>query len=308
MLVPSKRRIPWMPISALMTCLLLIQTIHVRRLHEEGDQAATYRFPETFRFETPYFGLTYAGESGNFIDDRILQYGAFEKPELYLLRKIVGQRKGLVFLDIGANVGTHSLFMSQLVERVHAVEPFPPVLAKLHHNLDLNHLTNVTVHPVGFGNEKRLLPFHAPPNRNLGIGSFSRDIAERWEGSVAKADTAQQLSLEIGDEYLQQQGVTRIDIAKVDIEGYEKFALQGLRQTLLRNRPCVLLELNIGKEEGFHSLQELESAFPPRYRFYQIVSYLSDLQSGTYKLKSLSRLPEESGNLLAIPEEHSVHF
>lgn len=308
----KRRAIPWMGISVVIACLLLAQTRELERLRVEVTRLSTYSFPEKFRFETPYFGLTYAGESGIFIDDRILQYGAFEKPELFLLEKLVGQRKNVVFLDVGANSGTYSLFMSRVAEKVYAVEPFPPALAKLRHNLEINHLTNVEVHPVGFGREKGQLPFYAPPTINLGVGSFSEEFANIWRDPAATRDADQQLPLEIGDHYLQQRGIERVDIVKVDIEGYEKYALQGLRQTLLQSRPCVLMELNMKNAEGFRSLQDLKGVFPPGYRLYQVVSSLSDLRTGAYVLKEMSRVPEavekgrEQINVLGVPEEQAL--
>lgn len=298
----SRRVFPWISLCVVTTGLLFKQMSELEALREK----LLYSFPAKFQFQTPYFGLIYSGESRNFIDDRILQFGAFEKPELFLLRKIAGERKGLVFLDVGANTGAYSLFMSQVAEKVHAVEPFPPVLAKLRRNIELNQLTNVMVHPVGFGKERGSLTFYAPPDSNLGVGSFSNDFAEEWRGGQARALVDELLPLEIGDEYLQRHGITRVDILKIDIEGYEKFALQGLSQTLRSNRPYVLMEFNTRNVEGFHSLTELENIFPPQYIFYSVISGLSDLRNGSYRLELLSRIPGGQANVLAVPREHGI--
>lgn len=269
------------------------------------NQGCINSYSEKFSFKAPYFGLQYAGESGNLIDDHILQYGAFEKSELFLLRDIVGGRRDLVFLDIEANTGGYSLFMAPLVAKVHAVEPFPPVLVKLRYNVALNQLGNVAIHPVGFGKERGSLPFYAPPDFNRGIGTFSGEFAEK-SARDDRSSGVEQLPLERGDSYLQQQGVERVDIVKVDIEGYEKLALQGLSEILGKSRPYVLMELNIVNSEGFHSFEELQGVFPQRYSLYEVRRSSADLRDGGYSLKPLSALPERQCNVLAVPEERRV--
>lgn len=294
-----KKLLPWILLS-MVSCVIILAQGRIIGQHERG---LFPRYPKSFRFEMPYFGFVYTGESGNWIDDRVLQFGAFEKPELFLLREIVADQRGFIFLDVGANTGLYTLFMAPLVERVHAVEPFPPVLQKLRAHIEKNHLKNVDVHPVGFGNQKGSLLFHAPPQANHGVGSFSSDFADGWRASDGQQFLDGQLPLEIGDQYLEEHSVGQIDVMKLDIEGYEKLALQGLKQTLLKSRPYILMELNTLNVEGFHSLEELEATFPPNYRFFAIKYNLEDLDTGHYELEPLMRLPSRQINILAVPHD-----
>jgi len=77
-------------------------------------------------FTQDFFGIEYQGNLNNNIDFNIHFYGAFEKPLLFFLRDALAslQKENTVFVDIGANIGQHSLFMSRLVSHVHAFEPF----------------------------------------------------------------------------------------------------------------------------------------------------------------------------------------
>jgi len=304
----SRSVLPWIFLSSIMAALLWRQSNELLLVRQELESRFYYSFPEKFRFQAPYFGLTYTGEAGNFIDNRILQFGAFEKSELFLLRKIVGSRKDLVFLDVGANTGGYTLFMSPLVGKVHAIEPFPPVLDRLRQNVELNQLKNVEIHSVGFGKDKGVLPFYAPPEVNHGVGSFSQEFVELWQWRqwVNSASAIEHLPLERGDVYLQQHGIERVDILKVDIEGYEKLALQGLSETLQRSRPHVVMELNTRNSEGFHSLEELKGVFPPQYALYEISIDALAQKTGGYELKPLSKLPGGQINILAVPSEQGI--
>jgi hypothetical protein len=103
----SKRALPWMLVSIAAGVVILAQNREIRRSSECFIDSAAAKF----RFEVGYFGLKYTGESGNLIDGHVLKFGAFEKPELFLLKRLVADSKDIVFLDIGALFsGTPQLF------------------------------------------------------------------------------------------------------------------------------------------------------------------------------------------------------
>jgi FkbM family methyltransferase len=248
-------------------------------------------------FRADLFGMTYLGEKRNLIDAHILKYGAHEKPELYFLRSVIG---GGVFLDVGANTGQHSLFMSRYAKEIHAFEPYEPVLARFREMVKLNGITNVAIHPMGLGSEDAKLPFYEPPPDNQGVGSF----VQGWDGNKASGKA---LAIVNGDRELKRLGVGRIDLVKMDIEGYEKPALEGLRETLIKSRPIIVFELSTGLNNPlrFESLAELERLFPERYGFL----VLEDLNpySGAYRLRRLERvLVNEQHNVVAYPLEKEV--
>jgi hypothetical protein len=119
-------------------------------------------------------GYKYQGKTGDFIDDHILAYGAYEKDVLYFMKDFVLARANpdAVFLDVGASEGQHSLFMSRLVNQVHAFEPFPPVAERFRGLIRLNGFTNIHLHEVGLGAKHAVVPFFAPPDKNSGSGTF----------------------------------------------------------------------------------------------------------------------------------------
>ena len=93
-----------------------------------------------------------------------------------------------VFIDVGANVGQHSLFMAAHGAQVHAFEPFALVRDQLQRQIEENQLDNITLHPLGLGNDNTRLPFYAPTGSNAGIGSFDADSTSK--GNVRAGDLA----------------------------------------------------------------------------------------------------------------------
>jgi FkbM family methyltransferase len=138
----------------------------------------------------------------------------------------------------------------------------------------VNHINNIYIHPVGLGNENGQLPFFEPPDSETGSGTFLK------EESTSNKNV--DLPLVIGDEWLKKNGTAHVDIIKCDIEGYEKLALLGLKHTLENNRPIVVMELNLGLDESFRSIDDFYATFPPDYEF--LFFCMEDPYTGQYKL------------------------
>jgi FkbM family methyltransferase len=220
-------------------------------------------------------GLTYVGNGGSNLDLIVLELGYYEPHTIQVLQEsarwLSAKGHSNTYLDIGANVGLHTLAMSPLVNKVIAVEPYPVVLSTLHQHISLNKLTNVEVLELGFGNKNDKLKFVAPPDKDIGIGTFSTDVYDNnpfFKNRHHKTLESSELYFDIvpGDTVLKDQA---IDILKVDIEGYERYALEGLKEVLQKNKPVVVMKLNQNRDGGFISSEQLESTLPD-YTFYRI--------------------------------------
>jgi FkbM family methyltransferase len=253
-------------------------------------------------FQVGYFGLLYNGNTSNLIDQRVLCLGAWEK---HMLRFLEGTSlnlndPGLVFVDVGANTGLHTLFMSRYARQVHAFDPYPPVVALLRNNLAANHLDNVVVHQVGLGDKPARIPFFEPRENNNGEGSFV------FDHTAANKRNRLELEIVAGDEYFAAHGIERLDLVKIDVEGYEKPVLQGLRRTIAAQRPIIVMELSIDAEQDhlFKSFDELAAAFPENYRLLEFHSW--NAWTGSYELGPLQvdfSAPTYQCDIVAAPAE-----
>lgn len=228
-----------------------------KRLSRAGE-APDYPFTKDF------FGIEYQGNLNNNIDFSIYYYGAFEKPLLYFLRDTM---KALaptnsVFVDIGANVGQHSLFMSTCSGSVHSFEPFFKVRERLELQITHNKIENIHVHPLGVSDANTTLPFFAPTGNNKGIGSFVSSTESKGNVSIGE------LELVRGDDFFPAHNITQIDMMKIDVEGFEKPALKGLEQTLKATRPLIVCEITYGEALSFTSLDELKAHLPDDYALF----------------------------------------
>jgi FkbM family methyltransferase len=258
-----------------------------------GGKQAVLGLYKPIDFRVDFFGMIYEGRSGNILDDQILYYGAQEKYILFFMRDVAESlgKNEVVFFDIGANVGQHSLFMSRHVKEVHAFEPYPPVLERFRKMVKVNRIDNIFIHPVGLGNKNGQILFFEPPDSNLGAGSFINR-----EGTINKKYN---LPVVIGDEWLKKIGVSHVDIIKCDIEGYEKQAMLGLKHTLEKNRPIIVMELNLGLEDSFQSLNDFFATFPPDYEV--LFFCVREPITGHYKLCQYDMLTFGTSDIVVYP-------
>ena len=238
---------------------------------------------EDFHFTTDFFGLRLEGNMSNLVDKNIFYYGAYEKPHLFILRDLMRSVSGGAgtFIDIGANTGQNSLFMSRYSKAVHAFEPWEPVLKKFSRMVEINGIKNIIIHPYGLGDENSKKPFFKPPDNNLGTGSFV-------EGFNPDNSDAGAREIDKGDDAFAKERITSVSVIKMDIEGYEKLALLGLRQTLIKHRPFLMFEMTINPNSpvSIKGESELRSLFPQRYEFL-VISKKSDLATGDYFLETI---------------------
>ena len=264
---------------------------------------------EPFDFVANIDGIQYEGNTRNYIDRLILYLGAYEKDILFFLRDIMTaaySERG-VFIDIGANTGQHSLFMSRYATEVHAFEPWEPVLKRFRRMVENNQIKNVVIHPIGLGDQNSRKPFFRPDASNLATGSFV-------EGFRSQNSSEGQLEIKIGDDALAKAGVESVALIKMDIEGYEKLALKGLHKTLRKDRPIVEFELSTDPKGAvsIKSKQELVALFPRDYEFLVFTHDAIHRESGMYVLEPMGGLVHfdlvEQRDIVAYPIEKKKYI
>jgi FkbM family methyltransferase len=142
-------------------------------------------------------------------------------------------RPSMTAVDVGANLGLHSLFFASRVGpggKVFAFEPEPDNCALLVRNIAHNHLENIEVFMNAAGAASGAIRLY------LAEGSIGGHSASPSAGPRAIDVAAVRL-----DDCLRDRAA-RIDIVKIDVEGSEPLALAGFMETLTRDRPILLIE------------------------------------------------------------------
>ncbi|MFU8848439.1 MAG: FkbM family methyltransferase [Opitutales bacterium] len=240
---------------------------------------------KTMAFRTKLNGYIFRGDAANLIDYHVLSRGSFEPgiTELLCIWSQHQQREGLL-LDVGANVGVHSLSLSPAYRQILAVEPFPPLIDRLSRHLKENNIQNIELIKGGLGSDNGKATFQAPDAGNLGTGHVTS----------ACTDDRMDNQIEIfkGDSLLESSKYP-LHAVKIDVEGFEIDVLKGLRKSLQQWRPLIVSEVLTNAPSHLNAFIE---AIPKNYRFLR-------LNRVKRKAFYLTQWCHEEGDIVACPLE-----
>ena len=166
--------------------------------------------------------------------------GSYEPDQTAVFKELLQRQKPSVFVDIGANIGYYSLTaLVAGVSKVIAFEPSPDIADWIEANVRYNDALG-----------QRFSLIRAAMSDESGVATFwvNRYVSNLGTGSLSarhdiKENTAVQVDCIKGDEYFRSFEGER-PLIKMDIEGAELRALSGLRDTLRKLRPTLVIEVH----------------------------------------------------------------
>jgi FkbM family methyltransferase len=168
------------------------------------------------------------------IERRLRTTGSWDSGVADALRRSL--KPSDTFLDIGANVGYFTLMGSELVGPqglVLAFEPSIRAIARLARNLQLSRSSNVLLFSFAAGETRAIERLCQATPSNVGASALRGDAIRRRTEMVPVVPL---------DDMLAGLNV-RPTVVKLDVEGFELFALRGMRRTLAECQPTVVCEL-----------------------------------------------------------------
>lgn len=189
--------------------------------------------------DTPGFNALVKGRHGyvlynkndTYVGKSIEKYGEFSEAEVSFFRQIC--KEGDVVVEVGANIGAHTLALSQLVGktgRVHAFEPQRIVFQNLCANMAINSIANAECHHAAVGAEDGFVEI---PDLEYGTRANFGGISAR------QFKAGHKVRLVRLDSYLD---IPRLKLLKIDVEGMEQEVIDGARGLIGRLRPVIYLE------------------------------------------------------------------
>ena len=176
----------------------LFDTLRLTRFTSYRKVELTHRGKSFLLFISPMNG---------FIDKYIYLYGVYEPFMLDLFTEHI--RSGMTYVDIGANIGQHSMYAAALVgERgsVYSFEPIPFIYNQLKDSVQANHFERI-IHPknIALGEKESSQILHIS-RKNVGGSSFVIHNVDEEVITVQVKTGDQELSM-----------IPQIDIIKIDV-------------------------------------------------------------------------------------------
>lgn len=225
-----------------------------------------------------------------YVGGSLARYGEFSIAETLLFESLV--RPGQIVIEVGANIGAHTVDIARMVGplgQVHAFEPQRIVFQTLCANLALNQITNVFAYQAGVGERTGSInvPHLAPGERhNFGGLSIGGGVA----GEIVPLMSIDTLDL------------PHCHFIKVDVEGMETEVLKGALTTIDNYRPLMYVE-NDRKERSKDLLSLIDTLdYDAYWHFAQFFN------QDNFARDPRNHFPEGlcSVNVLCIPSERKV--
>jgi FkbM family methyltransferase len=195
-------------------------------------------------------------------------YKGFEKEELEFVKSVLNE--GDVFIDVGANIGLYTLIASRRVGntgKVISFEPSPVSFKRLNENIVLNNLENTDSRNIGLSNQIGTLKFHMSNNGYDAWDSFAYTSAT--DKSLKNID----VPVSTLDSEISGIEKEKIKLIKIDVEGWEKFVLNGAKDILTQYAPLLMIEFTE------------ENTFNAGYSVHEIYDIMKDWGYQWYRIK-----------------------
>lgn len=214
--------------------------------------------------------------------------GLYDYHEMNFLLRYLREKD--LFLDIGANIGIYTLLAASKIKSgcIYSFEALPTNYRRLEENINLNNLTQVKPYSIAIAD-------------SVGSVTISNNTKSDSTAFITTNTTYTTESLQISsstlDTELQNENLSHLTLAKMDIEGAEILALKGATSLLQQQRPHVwILELLNGVNHGYCKQDIVKLLQDYGYSLYH---YNAD----TNQLQSITLESVRSDNVFAIANE-----
>ncbi|MCE9648015.1 MAG: FkbM family methyltransferase [Parvibaculum sp.] len=221
----------------------------------------------------------------------------YHRPLATVLRGLI-PRDGVI-VDVGAHAGQHSKLFARMAPRghVYAFEPGVYALSILKIVIGLRGFSNVSIVKAGLSDSATTETLHVPLKRRGSVGFGLSHIGAAADG---RATVAEEIKLTTLDIFARENGLSRLDFIKVDIEGWEAHFLRGAKETIARFRPSLLLEVVEPSLEraGSTAADIFDALMPLGYVVFETFESLD------YALRPVPGF-EKSADYLFVPQERA---
>jgi FkbM family methyltransferase len=219
-----------------------------------------YQYPKGSIRKVTRNGITYLLDISDLVDWHV--YFGIEDLAHNELYKLCA--KGNIIFDIGTNIGCVLMNFSKQVGvngYVYGFEPDRINYKKCMQNLGLNSFHNISVQQCGLGEkqENKVMTIHSESNRGMNRISNTTSNPNIQNNEFVTINTL--------DNFIKEQNIQKVDLLKIDVEGYEFNILKGAFTTLNSFHPQLFIELDN------ENLKEQNSSAKELVKYLQEIGY-----------------------------------
>lgn len=178
-------------------------------------------------------GINYRLDISNVVDHYL--YFGIEDSDFSSIHSYTQQAS--VILDIGANIATTSLCFASINQhaRILSFEPHPDTFVRARENVRLNPFKNIELFNVGLGEKMEKVKLYEVNKNNPGMNRIFME---------EKDYPYKLITIEKLDDFLEAEKIHRVDLIKIDVEGFELSVLKGGEKIIRSCKPILFIELD----------------------------------------------------------------
>ena len=223
------------------------------------------------------------------IDLSIFIFGNFEKDLVRMIDNL-SEKKDFDIIDIGSNIGVHTLQFAKKYKNsnVYSIEPTDFAFNKLQTNINLNNSLKSKIKIYQYFVSNKKLPSKIYSSWSLSSNEIGHNL---HKGILKSTNNCKTISL---DDFISQNNIKKDIIIKCDVDGYELDVFKSGENYLKKNKPQIIMELapylykerGYSKNEIFTFFQSLNYTFYDGLKFNKIddlFEYSSNIKDGSSK-------------------------
>lgn len=182
---------------------------------------------------------TFANDMELFVDLRdqgigrpLYIYREYEPTETLFLTKTL--RPGMVFVDVGANIGYYTTLAAKIVGpsgRVIAIEPDLHNYGLLRRNIRRNRFRNCSLHNIALGASAGVVQIYAST-----VNYGDHRVYDGGDERLAK-----KVQIDTADSIFEREAIDHVDVLKMDVQGFEQKVLEGMQLTFNKSKNMIIL-------------------------------------------------------------------
>ena len=226
-----------------------------------------------------------------------INFNKYEETELDVIMQMLPKKGN--FIDIGANIGWHSLIIAKNFKKikVYAFEPIKKTYKFLRQNIKLNSTKNIFTYNFGFFNKDKKISFYTYKE---GSGNSSiKNLSKR------KNVIRQTAHVKIFDDFINKNKL-KVDFIKCDVEGAELFVFLGAKKILSKYKPIVFCEMlrKWSKKFEYHPNEIILLFKKLGYECFKISNYVNKKKFRLKKINKITTLTKETNFFFIHKIEH----
>ena len=216
-------------------------------------------------------GISWKIDLDEGIDFSIFLLGFFERTTSKAIKRLVN--KNSIVIDIGANIGAHTLPIAKLLGnegKVYALEPTDYAFTKLMNNIQINEFIKTKIKAdqvMLIGEDNKNIPDNLYSSWPLNIQNEN----EKHSIHQGVLMTTKNCIRDTLDNFIASQNITKLDLIKLDVDGNELDVLSGGINSLKKFKPTLIMELAPSSYQNLSVFREVVILLSKTgYSFYSL--------------------------------------